>query len=608
MDASPAARCGPYTLLRKLANGGGCEIFVAALETPFGFHKPLVLKRLYPHLAADDRTKSRFIQEGQRACALSHPNLVDVLELGEADGTYYLVMEYVDGFDLSTAGRLLGGDGPTPFYEAAFLIARAAEAVGYLHTLRDETGAPAGILHRNLTPSNVLVSRTGVVKVIDLGLAKATDSKTRSKTLMGELSYLSPEQLDGQLLDERADVFSLGVLLYELLAGRPPFAADAEHDLLHAIRHSPHPPLSVQRPGVPEPLAAAVDRSLSKQRTARQQDARAFARELEELSAAAPAPITAGTLAQLLAGDGFASTIPASSVAQLLEEASERTRDLRRQAGRQHHADPSPAPAAPAPLAVPPARPSSPASIRQQRAAAREEVRSTSPSGSSVTRQRVPFPGRGPAPAGNQADPPGSSAQHPAVGPARADVEAGAAPAPTLGAARSQAGTGEVEAGAAPTLGAPRSQAGTGVEAGAAPAPTLGAALGQAGTVDSDRHAAPAGRSRRGGGSAQWLGWPLLAVLLLLLGRAMWSARHSEEPAEEPAPQRTLMNGGRASGGSGGKGSGGTGAPVSRGDAEDDRKRSEDEARARRKTLKQLREEGDGAALEFDVASTAEQP
>jgi serine/threonine-protein kinase len=293
---------GRYRLLRKLATGGMAEVYLAQAAGPAGFQKTLVLKRILPRLAEDSSFVEMFLNEARLAALLNHPNIVQIFDLGEADGSYYIAMEHIDGPNLrALCRRALEAGRIVPFEYAAKVISLACEGLGYAHDFADN-GQPLNLIHRDISPDNILISRTGAVKLVDFGIAKAANRGclTKAGTLKGKLSYMTPEQLRDKPLDRRADIFALGVVLYELIAGTKPFDASSEMATMHAILRDPPTPLKERRPECPAALVAIVDRALEKDRERRYPDCRAMQRDLEQYLISRHKSLGAYELAQLV--------------------------------------------------------------------------------------------------------------------------------------------------------------------------------------------------------------------------------------------------------------------------------------------------------------------
>jgi len=228
-----------YRVVEKIAHGGMAEIFLALQRGAQGFEKPVVLKRILPSLAADPKFVRMLVDEAHIASTLNHSNLVQVLDLGRsAEDQYFLVLEFVDGWSLEQVRRrALKARMKMPLPVALYITGALCRALAYVHT-RSRNGRPLGIVHRDVSPQNVLISREGEVKLADFGIAKAVDRRERSATgvIKGKFAYMSPEQALGQELDARSDLFSVGTLLYLLTTGKKPFDAPNDVDVLMKVR------------------------------------------------------------------------------------------------------------------------------------------------------------------------------------------------------------------------------------------------------------------------------------------------------------------------------------------------------------------------------------
>ncbi len=276
----PSRQLGRYELLLELARGGMAELFLARLHGAGGFAKLIAIKRILPHLVTDRQFTDMFLQEGRIAAHLSHPNVCTVFELGEIDGQLFLAMEYLDGVawnELAAAGR------PSPRLVAG-VLAQAAEGLQYAHALRDPTGAPTPVIHRDVSPQNLFVTVDGICKVLDFGVSKmATDGpRTRSGVVKGKLPYMSPEQIRGEPLDGRSDVFALGVCAWEALAGARLFDRSTDFLIWKAITEEDIPRLASVWRECPPAIDALVHRALSRTVTERP-TAQGFADEMRGL-------------------------------------------------------------------------------------------------------------------------------------------------------------------------------------------------------------------------------------------------------------------------------------------------------------------------------------
>jgi serine/threonine protein kinase len=278
-------KIGRYEVIRKIATGGMAEVFLAKVAGPLGFEKTLVVKRILPHLADQPAFVEMFLAEAKLVAQLNHPHIVQIFDFGEADGAYFLAMEYIEGPNLRTLlKRARELETPLPLAVYAKMVASACEGMAYAHDFRDPTtGQPLGLIHRDISPDNILVSRQGAVKVADFGIAKATGHgpQTRDGTLKGKLTYMAPEQIRGAKLDRRADVYALGIVLYELLTQRKPFDATTDAAIMQSILFEPFIPAVERRPDLPSSIQHILDRALAKNREDRYPDCLAFQADLD---------------------------------------------------------------------------------------------------------------------------------------------------------------------------------------------------------------------------------------------------------------------------------------------------------------------------------------
>jgi serine/threonine-protein kinase len=288
-------RVGKYRLLNLLATGGMGEVYLARQEGPAGFSKPAVVKRILPHLSKDPAFVELFLNEARLAALLTHPNCVHIFELGEADGTYFIAMEHVHGRTLRSIQKRLQAQGrPFPPVQAARICAQALHGLHSAHTLKGDDGKSLGIVHRDVSPDNVMVGFNGEVKVLDFGIAEAgrVRSEPSGGNAKGKFAYVSPEQLNAEPLDGRADQWSVGVVLYELLAGSRPYTAPVDGALINLILNSEPAPLTQAAPDAPAPLVAIVERAMKKSRAARFDNAEEMALALEGFAASQNAALT----------------------------------------------------------------------------------------------------------------------------------------------------------------------------------------------------------------------------------------------------------------------------------------------------------------------------
>ncbi|MCE9571925.1 MAG: serine/threonine protein kinase [Deltaproteobacteria bacterium] len=271
-----AQQLGRYHLLDRIAFGGMAEIYRAKTFDAGGHAHLVAVKRVLAHLAEDDDFIQMLVDEAKIASVLRHPNIARVYEFARAGGEYFIAMEHVDGKDMRTLlERCRGKKKAMPPEHAAYVAAEVAAALHAAHSAVDGKRRPLRIVHRDVSPSNVIASYAGEVKLCDFGIAKATLSKDNTKTgvIKGKVKYMSPEQALGRKLDHRSDVFSLGSCLYEMLTRMPPFTASNEMDLLIKVRDAKYRPVSDLAPGVPPELEAITDKCLTRSRAHRYQTA-----------------------------------------------------------------------------------------------------------------------------------------------------------------------------------------------------------------------------------------------------------------------------------------------------------------------------------------------
>jgi hypothetical protein len=270
---------GKYRLVQRLAYGGMAEVFLARVSGAAGFEKDVVIKRLHPQFCADRDFVAMLIDEAHIASQLAHTNICQVLDLGEVEGTYYLALEYIDGHDLFTVMRRLRRGGEMlPLPAAAYVVNEVLEGLGYAHRKKGSDGRPLGIVHRDVSPQNVLITNEGEVKIIDFGIAKAriSSTKTQAGILKGKYRYMAPEQAEGRTVDQRSDLFSVGIVLYELLAGQVHGRGLSDMQLLERVRSAQFEPLRTFRPDLPPVLEELVERALDREPARRFQTAQEF--------------------------------------------------------------------------------------------------------------------------------------------------------------------------------------------------------------------------------------------------------------------------------------------------------------------------------------------
>jgi serine/threonine protein kinase len=290
-DDDLPARIDRYEPLKKLATGGMAEIFLAKQSGLEGFEKVVVLKRILPHLASDDEFVSMFLDEARIAAKLSHPNVVQIYDLGKADNTFYIAMEYVSGRNvqhLITKQQSVGGH--LPVEHVCRIIAGVCDGLFYAHGRKDYDGKPLNIVHRDISPQNILVSFAGGVKVVDFGIAKASTqlAQTRAGVLKGKYAYMSPEQVRGAKIDHRSDIFAVGLVMYEMLTGMRAFERENSLKTLKAIvQEKPLNPREMN-PEIPMEVVKLLSKALEKNPDRRYKTAQEMQLALEDWLESSP--------------------------------------------------------------------------------------------------------------------------------------------------------------------------------------------------------------------------------------------------------------------------------------------------------------------------------
>ncbi len=268
---------GKYKLLELIARGGMAEVFKAKSFGVDGFEKLVVIKRILPDLAQNQSFVEMCINEAKLSVSLSHANIVQVFDLGREEDTYFIVMEYVNGMDFAEVlRRCRRAHVEIPAEMCAYIAGETARALDYAHRRRDAQMRPLNIVHRDISPQNILLSTEGEVKVTDFGIAKARTTIEESGTIKGKYAYMSPEQARGADVDSRTDIYALGVLLYEALAGRNPFHEPTPYQTLRRVQAGDKPPIKHVCPDLPDELAKIVETATARERENRYLNAAAF--------------------------------------------------------------------------------------------------------------------------------------------------------------------------------------------------------------------------------------------------------------------------------------------------------------------------------------------
>ncbi|MEW5851310.1 MAG: serine/threonine-protein kinase [Myxococcota bacterium] len=282
-------RFGRYVLLERIAAGGMAEVFRAASLGTAGFSKPLAIKRILPHLVSDEAMTTMLIDEAKIAASLSHPNILQVLDLGEVNSQFFIAMEFVAGKSLNLVIATALKQGlrlPLPF--CAYVMAQAVHGLAYAHQKVGTNGEPMNIIHRDVSPQNIMVGYDGAVKLADFGIAKAADrhTHTRTGTVKGKLAYMAPEQAEDLAIDQRVDIFAMGVVAHELFAMRRLRKAKTDVALVKEVVDAHFPRFEELGLEVPDAVAQVIYRALEKDRNRRWPDAHNFAMALEGAIAA----------------------------------------------------------------------------------------------------------------------------------------------------------------------------------------------------------------------------------------------------------------------------------------------------------------------------------
>lgn len=293
---------GKYRVRARLGEGGMADVFLAYLEGPAGFVKPVAIKRMKPALAQSEEFVELFLTEARTASMLSHPNVCQVNELGASDQEgYFMVMEYLVGVPLTKIlARQIVDRQTFPPGLLLGLAAQACEGMHYAHTLCDGNGVSYDIVHRDLSPPNIYMTSNGMAKILDFGISKSTQSVVQTATgqIRGKFTYMSPEQLRGHDLDPRSDVFSLAIIVFELLTGTRLFKRASRLETFEAVSRTPIPRVDSLNKEVPKAVADVVEVGLARDRTHRFATARAFGTALAETAQACGGAWTAPIIAE----------------------------------------------------------------------------------------------------------------------------------------------------------------------------------------------------------------------------------------------------------------------------------------------------------------------
>ncbi|MFW6128939.1 MAG: protein kinase domain-containing protein [Candidatus Aminicenantaceae bacterium] len=281
-----SSHLGEYILIEKIGGGGMGEIFKAKRKGVEGFEKIVAIKRIHPHLVEEnERVVTMFIDEAKLSAQLSHPNIVHIYDLGKIEGYYYIAMEYVLGKDLCVIlSKLKKMNKIMPFECTAYIGIKICEALDYSHRKHDSKGKLLGIVHRDVNPTNILVSYGGEVKLTDFGVAKARSKihQTIPGGIIGKIPYLSPEQIEGKEIDKKADIYSLGLVLYEMVVGEMFFAGISDFDIINKMKSGEMSEITFDDEDIPERLKKIIRKSVKMNREERYQSALEMQKDLVE--------------------------------------------------------------------------------------------------------------------------------------------------------------------------------------------------------------------------------------------------------------------------------------------------------------------------------------
>lgn len=290
-----------YKIIKKLDAGGMAEVFKAEVETLQGFKKIVAIKRIRPHLIKDDKFVRMFMDEARLSLYLQHASIASVFDVGKTEDHFFIVMEFVEGQNLRVILEMAEGH-RLPIPQVVHILKDVCEALDYAHNLRHpESGKPLGIVHRDISPPNILLSHQGEVKLVDFGLAKAVDNeKSDPGIVKGKFSYLSPEATVGATVDHRADIFAVGILLFEMITGERLFLGETDFDTVQKVREARIPPISSRFLKVPETLEAIMLRALERDPEKRYSSASDLANDLTRFLYSQGTAVTRRDIANLV--------------------------------------------------------------------------------------------------------------------------------------------------------------------------------------------------------------------------------------------------------------------------------------------------------------------
>ena len=294
-----------YRVVEKLESGGMAEVFRAESEGLQGFRKQVAIKRVLPHLSSKKKFISMFLDEARLSAQLTHSNCVQVFDIGVGDSAFFIVMEFVDGANLKAIIEHIKKSGKDfPVEAAVYISLEICKGLAYAHELTDPNGVPLYIVHRDMSPPNVLITKHGEIKIVDFGLAKANSQLEKSEPgiIKGKFSYLAPEAAMGQEVDARTDIFAVGIILWELLAGQRLFLGDTDFQTVKKVQAAQVPSISQINKKVPPELERIVNRALAREPAQRYRNARDLGRDLSKFLFTFGVPVSTFDIATLVQG------------------------------------------------------------------------------------------------------------------------------------------------------------------------------------------------------------------------------------------------------------------------------------------------------------------
>ncbi|MRG91127.1 serine/threonine protein kinase [Polyangium spumosum] len=294
-----------YRVLDRLAAGGMAEVFLAESAGIEGFKKRVAIKKVLPHLSEKKRFIAMFLDEARLSAQLSHSNVAQVFDIGVGDNAYFIVMEYVDGSDLKAIIEFMRKTKrPFPVEVAVYIAEKICDGLAYAHEAKNAEGLPLRIVHRDVSPANVLITKYGEIKIVDFGLAKATSQLEKSEPgiVKGKFGYLSPESTQGSEVDARTDVFAVGIILWEILAQKRLFLGENDLQTVMMVREALVPPLAPHNKDVPQELEKIINRALARDPEKRYQSARELGRALNGFLFKYGRPVGTHDVAELVSG------------------------------------------------------------------------------------------------------------------------------------------------------------------------------------------------------------------------------------------------------------------------------------------------------------------